>query len=59
MAFADNLPLSESFGVFVGVAGLDWLTDGQAEPLMAVAAAVATGLVIMATRLWRRTRRRD
>ena len=30
MAFADNLPVSESFGVFVGVAGFDWLADGQA-----------------------------
>lgn len=59
MAFTDNLPVSESFGVFVGVAGLDWLTDGQAEPLMAIGAAVATGVVIMAARHWRRSRRRD
>lgn len=59
MAFADNLPLSESFGVFVGVAGFDWLTDGQAEPLTAIAAAVATGVAIMAARHWRKTRRRD
>ncbi|MBK8318030.1 MAG: hypothetical protein IPL05_05135 [Betaproteobacteria bacterium] len=29
MAFADNLPASESFGVFVGVAGFDWLADGS------------------------------
>lgn len=59
MAFADNLPLNESFGVFVGVAGFDWLTDGQAEPLKAVAAAIATGAVILATRRWLRKRRKD
>ena len=33
MAFADNLPINESLGVFVGVAGIDWLVDGQAEPM--------------------------
>lgn len=59
MASADDLPLSESFGVFVGVAGLDWLTDGQAEPLKAIAIAVAAGVVIMAARHWRRLRRKD
>lgn len=59
MAFGDNLPLSESLGVFVGVAGIDWLTDGQAEPLTAIAAAVATGAVIMAARHWRNNRRKD
>ena len=59
MASADDLPLSESFGVFVGVAGLDWLTDGQAEPLKAIAIAFAAGVVIMAARHWRRSRRKD
>jgi hypothetical protein len=59
MAIADDLPLSESFGVFVGVAGLDWLTDGQAEPLKAIAIALAAGLVIMAARHWRRRQRKD
>ena len=33
MAFVDNLPVSESLGVFVGIAGYDWLAEGQAEPL--------------------------
>ena len=33
MAFADNLPINESLGVFVGVAGMDWLVDGQAFTL--------------------------
>lgn len=59
MAFADNLPLSESFGVFVGVAGLDWLTDGDAEPLRAVTVAVVVGIAIMAFRHWRRSRPKD
>ena len=59
MAFADNLPISESLGVFVGVAGFDWLADGQAEPLKAVAVAVAAGVVIVATRHWRKRHRKD
>ena len=40
MAFVDNLPVSESLGVFVGIAGYDWLAEGQAEPLKAAIAAV-------------------
>ncbi|MBP5986662.1 MAG: hypothetical protein KA538_05705 [Azonexus sp.] len=51
MAFADNLPISESLGVFVGVTGFDWLTEGQAEPLKAVLAAVAAGAIIAIARL--------
>lgn len=59
MAIADDLPLSESFGVFVGVAGLDWLADGQAELLKAIALALATGVIILAIRQWRKRRRTD
>jgi hypothetical protein len=59
MAFADNLPISESLGVFVGVAGFDWLADGQAEPLKAAVVAVAAGVVILATRHWLKRRRKD
>jgi len=59
MAFADNLPISESLGVFVGVAGFDWLADGQAEPLKAALAAVTAGAVILATRHWLRHRHKD
>jgi hypothetical protein len=59
MAIADDLPLSESFGVFVGVAGLDWLADGQAEPLKAIALAFATGVIIMAIRQWRKRQRKN
>lgn len=57
MAFADNLPISESLGVFIGVAGFDWLADGHAEPLKAIAAAVAAGAVIVVTRHWLKRRR--
>lgn len=52
MAFADNLPIDESFGVFISVAGLDWLTDGYAEPLKAAAVALAAGTIIYAARRW-------
>jgi hypothetical protein len=59
MAFADNLPISESLGVFVGVAGIDWLVDGQAEPIRAVLAAVTIGGAIFVTRRWLKNRRKD
>ena len=52
MAFADNLPINESLGVFVGVAGLDWLADGHAEPIKAVAVAIIAGVVILVARRW-------
>ena len=50
MAFADHLPISESLGVFVGIAGYDWLAEGQAEPLKAAIAAVAAGGIIAIAR---------
>ena len=59
MAFADNLPISESLGVFVGVAGLDWLADGHAEPMKAVVAAIAVGAVIIVARRWMKQRPKD
>jgi hypothetical protein len=59
MAFADNLPLSETLGVFVGVAGLDWLTDGHAEPVNAALVALAAGAVLLAVRRWLKTRRKE
>lgn len=59
MAFTHNLPVSETFGVFVGVAGFDWLTEGQAEPLKAIAAAVAAGVVIVAARHWLKNRHKS
>jgi membrane protein implicated in regulation of membrane protease activity len=59
MAFADNLPINESLGVFVGVAGIDWLTDGQAEPIKAVAIAIVAGAAILITRRWLKRRNKD
>lgn len=59
MAFADNLPINESLGVFVGVAGMDWLADGQAEPFKALIAAVAAGAAIVVVRHWLKRRRKD
>lgn len=59
MAFADNLPINESLGVFVGVAGIDWLADGQAEPLKAVAVAMIVGAVILIARRWLKHRTKD
>ncbi len=58
MAFADNLPISESHGVFGGVEGIAWLVDGQAEPIRAVLAAVAVGGAIFVTRRWLKHRRK-
>ncbi|MCL2346026.1 MAG: hypothetical protein FWC58_09280 [Desulfobulbus sp.] len=54
----NNLPISESLGVFVGVAGFDWLTDGHAEPLKALLAGVFAGILIMAARQWRKKRQK-
>lgn len=59
MAFADNLPISESLGVFVGVAGFDWLADGHAEPLKAAIAALVAGVIILAVRRWLKKRPKD
>jgi hypothetical protein len=59
MAFADNLPLSETLGVFVGVAGLDWLSDGHAEPINAALIALAAGAVLLAARRWLKTRSKE
>ena len=58
MAFADNFPLSESVGVFVGVAGFDWLADGNAEILRALAAGILAGIILFAVRRWSQRRRR-
>jgi len=59
MAFADNLPVNESFGVFVSVAGLDWLADGYAEPVKAIVIAATTGTLIFATRRLLNRKNRD
>lgn len=59
MAFSNQLPISETFGTFVGVAGFDWLTEGNAEPLKALLAALMVGVVVMGLRRLRLMRNRD
>ena len=59
MSFGQHLPVSETLGVFVGVAGFDWLTEGQSEPLKAIAAAVTVGVVIVAARHFLQTRHKS
>lgn len=45
-----GLPLSESLGVFLGVLGLQWLIDGQADILLALGLALATAVLILILR---------
>lgn len=59
MALGHDLPISESFGVFVGIAGVDWLADGHAEPLKALAIALAAGTAIFVAREVMKRRRKD
>ncbi|MDR2837292.1 MAG: hypothetical protein LBV49_01790 [Azonexus sp.] len=58
MSLADDLPVRESIGVFVGVAGFDWLARGNAEPLKALLAGVFAGAIILTARLWWRKRQK-
>ena len=55
----DNLPISESLGVFVGITGFDWLSEGHAEPVKAAIAAVAAGgIIAIARQLLKQHRKR-
>lgn len=55
MSLPDDLPLSETLGIFVGIAGFDWLDDGNAELLTAVIGAIVAGTIIfLARRISRR-----
>ena len=58
MAFSDNLPISESLGVFIGITGFDWLSEGQAEPVKAAITAIAAGAIIAFARQWSKKRNR-
>ncbi len=57
MAFGDGLPITESVGVFVGIAGIDWLADGYAEPLKAAVIAISAGFIILIVRKLSRSRK--
>lgn len=59
MAMGHDLPISESIGVFVGVAGFDWLADGRAEPLKALGFALAAGAILFVAREVIKRRRKD
>lgn len=59
MSLGDALPVSESIGVFVGVSGFDWLTDGQADAAQAAIIAAGVGAAIFVVRLWLQYRRAD
>lgn len=50
MSIGNHLPVSETLGVFVGVTGFDWLTEGQAEPLKALTASIIVGVILTAAR---------
>ncbi|MBS1188415.1 MAG: hypothetical protein H6R10_207 [Rhodocyclaceae bacterium] len=58
MAAGHDFPISETIGIFLGVTGVDWLADGYAEPLKAVALALAAGTAIFLGREWMKKRRR-
>ena len=58
----DDFPVSEAAGVFVGVAGFDWLAEGRASPLKALLCALAVACFIFLVRTWidlRRKRQTD
>ncbi|MGE5490205.1 MAG: hypothetical protein ACM31P_02855, partial [Actinomycetota bacterium] len=57
MAAGHELPISETIGVFLGVTGVDWLADGYAEPLKAVAFSLVAGTAIFLAREWMKKRR--
>lgn len=59
MSLGDALPISESIGVFVGVSGIDWLADGQADAGKAALIAAGAGALIFIIRLWLQRRRAD
>lgn len=59
MAVADHLPISETLGTFVGVAGFDWLTEGNAEPVKALIAALMVGIAVASIRHLRHSRNSD
>lgn len=52
-----QLPISESLAVFLGVTGCEWLIEGSAEPVNALAMALAAGVTIHVVRC--RRRRKD
>lgn len=50
----DNLPISETLAVFLGVSGFEWLSEGQAGLINAILTALAGGFLIYLVRRYRR-----
>ncbi|WP_306604411.1 hypothetical protein [Azonexus sp.] len=42
----DNLPISETLAVFLGVSGFEWLSEGQAGLLNAMLTALISGFFV-------------
>lgn len=42
----DDLPISETLAVFLGVSGFEWLSEGRASVPMALLAAATAGLLV-------------
>lgn len=60
MAWSDDLPISESLAVFLGISGFQWLTEGRASVHESLLPALAAGaLIYLARRLRERRRQRS
>ena len=59
MSLPDDLPVSESLAVFLGVTGFQWLTEGRAGLLLPLSLAAASGIAILAIRRYRMRRKRQ
>jgi hypothetical protein len=51
-----DFPISETIGIFVGIAGYDWLAEGHADPMKALLCALSGGLIVL---LYRHIRSHD
>ncbi len=58
MSLPDDLPVSESLAVFLGVAGFQWLTAGRAGLVESLLPALLVGIIIFAVRRWRQRKHR-
>ena len=50
MPSLDDLPISETLAVFLGVSGFEWLSEGRASVLTALLAASIAGLLVYLVR---------
>lgn len=59
MPLPDDIPVSESLAVFLGVTGFQWLTEGRAGLLLPFFLAALSGCIILAIRRHRKRRDRE